>query len=536
MKTLLIRPGVEIVEKTLRGPWPPELGHLERLYKEPGLLFRAFFTRQTLSNASTLAVGTILRELGEDVECLDIPFEFGIPLTEKLNVKRHKKIAEYIARGAYDVVGISCISALEGVATQRVAEIAKSTLEDVNVIVGGYQATAEALDMMEKIPAIDVIVLSDFEPIAEQLYSSFDGNVPIDNVPNVVYRKNGKIHVSERKYFKMNLEDLPSYDYSLVEKYIPKYSVIAIESSRGCPYNCSFCQEKVVRQSYTVKDVTVAVDELIDAANYIAQFEKHVFLGYCDACWGANLKWVKEFCSQLANRRDEISSDTFAWGLEARIGQFDDEALSLMKKAGCVSMAYGVESLSPKMIKMMNKTGNPQKYIASVFDTVKRMLKVDMQTVMFFILGMPGETPSTIEETLNSVRNIPLENERIHIEFGLAYSLSKTELNNQIHDPQFTEKYGVRILDEYSWEKAYIPRFTLLFNPSRELSASELTEIFLDIIRGTRGIPTPLEKQLETFEDTREILGKDEISPDELARSGKTYIKVTTESKRISTT
>lgn len=529
MKTLLVRPGVEIVEKTLRGPWSPELSHLEKVYRDLGVLFRGLVSRQALSNTSTLAVGTVLRKLGEEVEFLDIPFEFGLPLTRELIAKRHEEIEKYTAKGGYDVVGISCTGSFEGLSTKGTAEAVKRALKDAKVVVGGYQATSDAYSLMEKIQAIDVIVFGDFEPIAEQLYAAFNDNTPVSSVPNILYRENGRIRASERTYVNVNPEELPVYDFSLAEKYLPKYAMFLIESSRGCVYNCSYCQENVVRKSYTVKDAYVAADEIIDAANYIAQFTEPVFFGYCDPLWGASSKWIKDFCTELAGRREEISSDMFGWGVDGRIGKFNDEELSLMKKAGCISIAYGVESLSPQMLKMMNKTRDTQKYINSVFETVEKMLKAEMGTIMLFILGMPGETPSTVEESLNNIKKLPLESKNLHMEFGLAFSLCKTALDEQIHDPKFVEEYGVRILDEYDWEKVYLPRFSLLFDPSRELSASELTDIFLDIVKGARGIPASLERQLETFDDAKTILEKDEISPDELTRGGEIYKKIMTE-------
>jgi radical SAM superfamily enzyme YgiQ (UPF0313 family) len=522
MKTLVVRPGAEIVEKTLRGPWPPELSHLEKLYKEKAVLFRGLGGLQSLSHSSTVAVGSILQNQGEDVEYLDVPFEFGIPLTEELNAQRHKKIEEYIAKGGYDVVGISCISSFEGVATQRIAEAAKRAQEDILVIVGGYQAAADALDLMEKIPAIDILVVSDFEPISEQLYAAFEGKIPLSEVPNVMYRDNGKIKTSERKHIKVEPEDLPIYDFSLVEKYISRYAMFTIEASRGCPYECSYCQEKVLRKTYSAKDPSVAVDEFINTGNYILQFVKPVIFLYSDPLWGLNLRWVKDFCSQLAERRNELTSDEAAWIIEARIGQFDDEALSLMKKSGCMSISYGVESLSPRMLTMMKKTKDPQKYITTVYETAEKTLAHDIQTMLFFLFGIPGETHETINETLAMMRSLPLEKENFHIGLSLAHPLRGTLLDEQVHNPQFVKEHGVKILDENDWKKAYIPRLTLLFDPSRDLSAAELANIYLDLINGTLGIPV-FEKQLEMFKEVRTLLGKIEISPEGLERWSRTF-------------
>lgn len=529
MKTLLVKPGIEFVEKTLRGPWPPELNHLEKLYSQSWLVFRATIPVQIFVPSSVLAVGSVLKKLGEDVEYLDIPLEFGVPLKEEQKRKRHEKIAQYIAQGGYDVVGISCTSSLESITTQRVAEAAKEISEDITVIVGGYQAASEARDLMEKVPAIDVIVLSDFEPIAEQLYSSFNGKIPMNTIPNIICREKGRIRASEGKYIEVRPEDLPIYDYSLIKKYIPKYAVFIFETSRGCPYDCSFCQEKVLRRSYTVKDAASAVDEIIDAANYIAQFTESLYFFYSDPLWGLNQTWVKDFCLQLAERRDEITSSVFKWMILARIGQFNHELLTLMKKAGCSRIGFGVESLSPKMLRMMNKTRDPQKYIASVFDTVKNTLRADMDVMLFNILGMPGETPSTIKEALNSIKKLPLENKNLHIHFSLAFPFKGTLLDEQIHDPQFVEKHGVRILDECDWEKSYIPLFTLLFDPSKKLSASELVDIYLDLARGTLGIPSSYDffrkiqshkKQVWMLKFFEMMLDRDEIPPKELVRFG----------------
>lgn len=529
MKTLLVKPGVGIVEKTLRGPWTPELSYLEKLYREPGLLFRGFISLEGFSHSPTLAVGTVLRKLGEDVEYLDVPFEFGLPLTEKLNAEKQEKIEKYIGKGEYDVVGISCTSTLEGVTTRQIAEAARSASEDVNIVVGGYQAASDALTFMERVPAIDCIVLSDFECVGEKLYESFNGKIPMREVPNILYRKNGTIYASERVHLKVSPEDLPVYDYTLAEKYLPKYTMFMIEASRGCPYNCSFCQEKVLRHSYTVKDASTAANEIIDTASYLAQFVDNAIFFYCDPLWGANPKWVKRFCSHVIKRRDETGSDLVGWGAAARVGQFSSEELSLMKRAGCITVGYGVESLSPRMLRIMDKTVNPGKYVDSVSDTVDKTLEADLHVILTFILGLPGETPSTMKETLNSLKNLPLGNRNLHLQIGLPVALRQTLLDQQLHDPKYIEEYGIRVHDEYDWEKGYLPRFTPLFDPSRELSASELADIFLDLIHGIRGISGSLGKKRDTFREISTVLEKEYISPEELAEWGRIYRKIVME-------
>jgi radical SAM superfamily enzyme YgiQ (UPF0313 family) len=521
VKTLLIRPGAEVVEKTLKGPWPPELMHLEKLYSEPGLIFRGLISFGSFAPSSVLAVGSILRNMGEEVEFLDVPFEFGIPLTEELNRKRQENIEAFIAQGGFDVVGISCTSVLESLATQKIAQAAKRALEDVTVVVGGYQAASDAVDFMEKVESIDVVVLSDFECVAEQLYHSLVTG-SFRTVPHILYRKNGTLC---RGTPCTGAFELPAFDYTFIDKYVSQYSFLPVEASRGCPFQCSFCQEKVVRPIYRVKDAVTAADQTLEAAAYMGQVQEPVTLCFSDALWGLDPEWVNTFCSHLINR---TAGDTFGWGVESRIGQFNEEQLSLMKKAGCFTVGYGVESLSPKMLNIMNKTRNPQEYVDSVFDTVEKMLKVDMHTVLLFILGMPGETPSTLKETVKQVKKLPLKNENLHLQFGLPVPLRGTGLEAHIHDPQFVKTHGVKILGEFEWEKTYLPRFTLLFDPSSSLSASEMTETFLDIVSGIHRISASLERQSGLYEEVKTLLERDQISPQELEEFGRIYRRITT--------
>jgi hypothetical protein len=145
---------------------------------------------------------------------------------------------------------------------------------------------------------------------------------------------------------------------------------------------------------------------------------------------------------------------------------------------------------------------------------------------MMFILGMPGETHSTIEETLKSIRKLPVKNRKLHLKIALPVAFLGTELDKQIHDPSYVEEHGMRLIDEYDWEKAYLPRYTLLFDPSRELSASEMTDIPLDFAYGIYGVTASFGKQVEAFKDVRTLLDNNQISPEILAKLSNVFRKI----------
>lgn len=523
MKTLLIRPGIDIMEN-FNSFWKPELTYLKKVYTDYSSLFRGLFEFQSFSQSSTLSVGSTLKKMGEDVIYLDVPFEFGIPLTEKSAQHIYANIQNYLSQKDFDVVGISCTGLLEGIPTKRIAEIAKKVLPDTIVMVGGYQAVSQAHDFMQKIPAIDVLVECDFELIAHNLYKTFDGLFNIKYIPNILYRYHDTVHATRRTGVHVKADQLPFYNYSLLDSYIPDYSLFAMETSRGCMYNCSFCQEKVMRTGYTTKDFERAADEMNTTAAYIADSTTPVVFYFCDPLWGAAPDWVEKFCTHLIDTK----STPFQWVCEARVGQFTNNQLHLMKKSGCITIGYGVESLSPKMLTIMNKTKNPGTYIDSVVTTVEKTLATNIHCVLLFILGMPGETPTTLQETLTAIKKLPLANKNLHIKFGLPDILPGTALDAAVHDPHYAQQYGVVIHEENTWEKAYIPRFTLLFDPSHGLSAADMTDFFLNLMHGENSVAASFGKQLEKFPHIQKLIDKGHITPADLTNLGGIYRKAVT--------
>ncbi len=106
------------------------------------------------------------------------------------------------------------------------------------------------------------------------------------------------------------------------------------------------------------------------------------------------------------------------------------------------------------------------------------------EVIFFYVI------PMGVQLLFLLIKRTPLGNKNLHVQFGLAHPFAGTELDRQIHDPDFVKEHGSRIIAENDWEKAYIPRYSMLFDPSRELSASKMVDIFLTTTSRTQGIPT----------------------------------------------
>lgn len=511
MKFLFVRPGPHIVEKTLYGPWEPELSYLEPLYKQAGGLYRFLCMFEMVSPTPLLAIGSLLTQQGEDVEIVDIPLQFGLPLREEGNRKRLEAVQKFFESKDYDVVGLSCTSTFESLATVQFAEAAKKAHPDAKIILGGYQAAAIAEELMQETEAVDAIALSDFEPIAPPFLRALEGEIPFKDVPNIMYRDGG-IKQTKFQTMKVDLNEFPYYNFSLVEQYLSTYIMYSVEAGRGCPYHCSYCQERTFRKYYTVKNPERAVDELVEASNYIASVNNMAFFFYSDPMWGLERSWVRDFCTQLIERRDEIRAKHFGWFICTRFGILRDEEFELLKKAGCATIGYGIESLSPKMLKMMGRAQDQEKYIREVHETLQKTLANDLHMYISMILGMPGETPDTLRETIEGLKSLPINNDLLHIFVFLAYPLPKTLLEQQLNDPAFLNEMGIKVWAQPDWRKGYFPKVTPLFDPSRELTVQELAQFYQDLSDGTFDIIV-YHKQIEALRGVRDLLSTEAVTP-----------------------
>lgn len=152
-----------------------------------------------------------------------------------------------------------------------------------------------------------------------------------------------------------------------------------IMTSRGCPFNCSFCASKTMWQRRlrlrTPDNVVLEIKHVIEKYG-VKNFRFH------DDTITVRKDWIKEVCRK-------ITPLGIKWRAGTRVDQSSEEILKLMKDAGCQEIAFGVESLDQGVL---DKIGKNIK-LADVYSAVKNAQSVGMEVRLFFIIGLPGETP-----------------------------------------------------------------------------------------------------------------------------------------------
>lgn len=192
----------------------------------------------------------------------------------------------------------------------------------------------------------------------------------------------------------LDMSELPIPAYELFD--VMKYGDISeklkglrwqtISLARGCPYDCSFCAKNVYGRSWRAPTPSKTVDTI----------EKLLRLGELDglliydSIFGIDLKWRRAVCKEIIRR-----GLSFQWYAYMRVDLISKESLTLMKKAGCSALLYGLESGSQKSLDAMNKETTVERGRQAVALTEES----GIVPILTFILGIPEETEVDLKKT-----------------------------------------------------------------------------------------------------------------------------------------
>jgi anaerobic magnesium-protoporphyrin IX monomethyl ester cyclase len=379
-------------------------------YKKPRILFVTTPIRPTPTEYPPLAVWSmmnVLRKQGFN----DINFyNIGL-LRPSIDVA-----VEYIVELRPDILAVSAVVSTAYRYVKEFTLAVKTAAPETMIIVGGPMgASAEIL--LSK-TGVDLVCMSEGEPVMSDLLPIFEW--PIDTkrlepVKGLAYLdEHGAVTntgyantVDKADIYEIDFNDLT--DPTTIDHYFPvvtsKDSIFGVDprvvekrllgkksfelpGSKGCVAKCTFCHrwDKGIRYV----PVPVLMNRL---ARLKLEFDVHCFR-MSDENFGTDKKWLKEFCKEI--RKLDV-----LWAVSGmRVNSIDDQSLKLMKDSGCVRCVFGMETGSPRMLKIMNKGVQ----IEDNYNALKLIYKNGLTTTVQLVVGMPGETNKTIEETASFLR------------------------------------------------------------------------------------------------------------------------------------
>ncbi|MCG2737372.1 MAG: B12-binding domain-containing radical SAM protein [Candidatus Methanoperedenaceae archaeon] len=336
------------------------------------------------------SLATVLEQKGHQVEIIDAN---ALQLSEREIVEKVK--------GA-DVI---CITAMTPAVNSaiRIAKEIKAENPDQMIILGGPHATILPEETLNKVPQIDMIVRGEGEKTIVELFDALENNMDLQNINGITYRNNGiKSTPSQPSIVDLDPLPFPAYHLLPIHKYKlhpphgRKLPYMAMMTSRGCPYNCIYCSKPIFGQKFRAQSPGRTVNEV----EYLIDKFKIKEIVFYDDSFTLNKKRILQLCEEIHKRKIDI-----LWSCETRVDLINEELLKAMKKAGCYMIAYGIEAGNQMILNNLRKKITTEQ----ISSAVERTHKAGIQSVGYFMLGSPWETPETIRETIDFTKSLKLD-------------------------------------------------------------------------------------------------------------------------------
>lgn len=292
---------------------------------------------------------------------------------EKLTVEKIKQITD----SENQLFGISCMTPNIS-RGYELSDLIKSIYPRATIIFGGIHPTVVPEEVLSK-PAVDLVVRGEAEPVIEEIVVNHKKGLGFKNILSCSYRDNGKfVHNDKAPLVDINL--LPDIPYHLFDSKV--YDMGFVISSRGCPYNCVFCSQRAINGNvYRYRSTEKVINELQTLITNYAPSN----IVFFDDIFTINKKRIFELCSGIIEKGLNAKTE---FTMVTRGDCVDDVLLQKLKEANFTGLAFGVETASEKLMKMINK----KETVQDIVDGINLAKKYNFLVDAVFIFGLPGES------------------------------------------------------------------------------------------------------------------------------------------------
>ena len=326
-------------------------------------------------------------------------------------------------------------------------EFVKATInslpKNVTVIVGGRCATEHVRELFEGIPRIDGIVRGDGEEIAREIVQRGISS----DIDGLSYRLNEKIVHNEKRRLEPVRSDfypnrkLRRYTYMVtLDEFISDIQIDLMLGSRGCPYNCKFCDFKFnplgEKRKWSVRTPESVVSE-------IQTIEAHV-IGFADDIFTADMDWVERVCDLIL---EAGIKKKYVINARLEVAKRPD-VLRKMYKAGFMVFLLGIESAHDKTLASMNKGFTTAK-VREYFEVLRQF---NFIYHCYFIIGNIGETRDEMYDIIKFSHELGVDTLGLSVLRATKYSPLKGMLRD-LNDYHIEEESGKVYSDMLSVEE-----------------------------------------------------------------------------------
>lgn len=301
----------------------------------------------------------------------------------------------------------------------KMCRVAKAIDPAIKTVLGGPQATIFP-DEFSDARDVDFVIISEAEISFTRLASYAHDPSAYKDIAGICWRDaSGQMIRNPRQPLIENIDcvPLPALDLYPMEKYYPPVyvrgkKVANIVTSRGCPYECTFCEAKLTfgrtHRFHSEERVLADLDFLHDTYGYDSfQFYDDIFT--------TSKKRVTKLCNLLIDK-----GRRYQWMCYTRTDLVDPDLLRLMKEAGCYQISFGPESGDQEMLDSIKKSLT----VEENFRGIQQTQEAGILAVGTFMLGLPGEKAEQTQKTIDFAVNSKLD----YAIFGVTEPYPGTEM------------------------------------------------------------------------------------------------------------
>ncbi len=320
----------------------------------------------------------------------------------------------------------------------KVIKDVKEIDPEILTVMGGPHVSFCAKETMASYPELDFIVLGEGEETIIELVEASEKTRQYERIEGLAYRSNSDVLSTGMKKPCIDVDSLPVPARHLIPlgRYRALNTSINMTTSRGCPFKCIFCVgRKMVGAKVRYRSAKAVVDELelLSKLNFSQ-------INIADDLFTANKKHCINICDEILRRDLQIK-----WTSFARVDTVSKEVLKKMQAAGCDAVSFGLETANAEILKNIKKGIT----IPQVLEAVDMCNETGVTPSASFILGLPGETPETLKETLEFGEKI----KKMGVLFG--FHLLAPFPGTRVRDE--SDKYGIKILTD-DWSEYHANR------------------------------------------------------------------------------
>lgn len=342
-------------------------------------------------------VATSLKETGRNVYGIHLNYESDIEASLR------KKIID-------NNINVLCIGGLSDQYNEikRTIELSKHIKPDLIIVVGGGLITAQPKLIMENIGA-DYAIVGQGEITICELAEALEGQIPFRDVAGILYFEDQKLVCNDSRPEIRNLDAVTMPDYDIFPyAQVPNDPIningafkrtVNITASRSCPYNCTFCYHPsgTTYRQRSIENIFREIDFLVSKYDI-----EHLLI--IDELFAIDENRVSEFCESIAKY-------DITFSVQLRVDSIDEDLLHKLKKAGCTSISYGLESADNSILKSMKKGTD----ISQIENALSLTRKIGFFIQGYFIFGDIEETIKTVNTTIRWWMK--------HLEYGINLAM-----------------------------------------------------------------------------------------------------------------